>query len=365
MSDLIDFRCPHCNQRLGAKKETSGGQTTCPNCKGTVKIPDTAKIEQVLAVATVMNAPIDSTRRTSANESQTNSSAGLSDIRLQIGRGVVFPANTTFRDAIKDLYVFGSCLWGFLICVFCVVAVGTRLISAKHDKHETLAEFQIRQQKFAAGVGLNNDKYVPSTDLDFWDYAAVFGYVTVAIAVFSGGIAMALFLKCGEIRADRRINAERIADAVRRRAESHFAALRSLAPLLDAANRHLDEAIQRFQENAFGPFWDSIQEAVRTLDAFRHSANEVRGEYDEYHHTLSGYSHTFPVLPRYGDQLPNPISALQRLDQAVRLGQTNFQFATIWEQRRTREAVLVGFDTWADAVSQIAARVLSSFKAFA
>lgn len=335
MSDHIFFDCPHCNQPLWVKQDSSKRQTTCPICKGTVEISDTGQPSKSLAVASVINAPNDSNRRNSAKDSQTNSNAGLSDIRLQIERGVLSPVKTTFRDAINDQFVIGSCLWGGIIFFICTIAANARL-----------SPFD----------------YGP---IDFWDYAAVSGYVAVAIAVFSGGIAIALFSKCGDIRAERRNDAKLIADAVRRRAESHFATLRSLAPLLDEANRHLDEATQRFEENAFGPFWDSIQEAVLTLDAFRHSANEVRGEYDEYHHTLSGYSHTFPVLPRYGDQLPNPISALQRLDQAVRLGQTNFQFATIWEQRRTREALLAGFDTWADAVSQIAARVLSSFKAFA
>ena len=309
MKNRIDFRCLHCNQRLSAKKkkETAERQTTCPNCYGTVEVPDSMPFQ-----TTDRETPPHKTL--TAVDTETGASTSeLSNIRLQIKRGVVSPWTVESEDVYNDQFIGAAILWGLLVGGFCFAFPGPLC-------------------------------------------------VIIAVAVFGVSIWKTYFWNLREVSDQRMSDATAIADSARRHAESHFAALRSVPSLVDATNQHLKEANQRYQENAFGPFWDSIQEAVRALDAFRQTSDEARLEYDGYRLKLSGHSHTFPVLPNYGDRLPDPLPALQRLEQIVRLGQTNFQFATIWEQRRTREAIMVGFDTWADAVSQIASRVLASFR---
>lgn len=291
----IETTCPACGRSLRFPVDTVGKTRQCYHCRENLVVP-----------------PADPP-------------AGVGDVRLQIERGVVTPAKTTFRGVVNEQFIQWTLGFGLVIGLVCF---------------------------FVARGRLDPYYYGP---IDFWDYAAVLGYVIVAAGIFSGGFAIVYYEYFREAVALQRSLATEIAASARRRAELHFEALRSLPPLVDAANQHLDEATHQFSENAFGPFWDSIQAAVRALDAFRQTANKAWTEHHEYRDTLMGSSHTFPLLPNYGNRLPDPLPALQRLEQIVRLGQTNFQFATIWEQRRTRDAIMVGFDTWADAVSQIAA----------
>ena len=159
MKDRIDFRCPHCNQRLGAKSETAGRQTTCPNCNGTVDVPDAADRSKFLVIANAITIPTDSTRRINDQDSQTNSNTSLNDIRLQIERGVVAPANTTFRDVIiNDQFIRWSFFWGLVIGAICLI------------------------------LRTASDDFYYDRPMTFLTFA---GYVTVSAAVFSVGIAIA------------------------------------------------------------------------------------------------------------------------------------------------------------------------------
>ncbi len=45
------------------------------------------------------------------------------------------------------------------------------------------------------------------------------------------------------------------------------------------------------------------------------------------------------------------------------MGQTNFEFANIWEHRRTREVLIAGFHTLGEAVNNLTSVVDSSFYA--
>jgi hypothetical protein len=265
--------------------------------------------------------------------SETNSKDRIDDdVPLpQYRLGLVAPEKATIRDVLESKITTGTPYFELTVSGVCLIAVLAQL------------------------------NPIGERPPDFRDYTAVVAYIAGAIGV----IGIAYFYKLREIANRKRNDAMALSRTIRSCARSHFAALRSLPSLIDAANQHLDMADRLFRENAFGPFWDSIQEAVRTLDAFRLTVKKVHTTRDDYRLILSACSHTFPELPNLDHQLPDPLPTLQRLEKTIHTAQTNFQFATIWEQRRTREAVLVGFNTWADAVSQISARVVSALSAFA
>jgi hypothetical protein len=44
---------------------------------------------------------------------------------------------------------------------------------------------------------------------------------------------------------------------------------------------------------------------------------------------------------------------VNELRRIVRMGQTNFQFANIWEHRRTREVLIAGFRTLGEAINNL------------
>ena len=51
--------------------------------------------------------------------------------------------------------------------------------------------------------------------------------------------------------------------------------------------------------------------------------------------------------------VPNPSNIVNHFKSLVRQGQTDFQFATIWEQRKTRQAIVEGFKTLGEAIDQL------------
>lgn len=72
---------------------------------------------------------------------------------------------------------------------------------------------------------------------------------------------------------------------------------------------------------------------------------------------LNDREHTFPVFPVQLNTIPDPSDEIEELRRIVRLGQTNFQFANIWEHRRTREVSIAGFRTLGEAVNDLGATI--------
>jgi hypothetical protein len=126
--------------------------------------------------------------------------------------------------------------------------------------------------------------------------------------------------------------------------------------LANAAN-WLRKAETEFKDNAFSPFWDAVENALQELAALSDKAKKASGLADEYYRSLNGRTHTFPAFPANDSNMPNPSSAVSDLRRIVRMGQTNFQFANIWEHRRTREVMIAGFRTLGDAVNNLGSTV--------
>jgi len=122
---------------------------------------------------------------------------------------------------------------------------------------------------------------------------------------------------------------------------------------LSRAASWLQQAENEFGDNAFSPFWDAVENAAQQLAAFNDKANQVSRAADKYYLGLNGRTHTFPAFPASSGNLPNPSAAVNELRRVVRMGQTNFQFANIWEHRRTREVMIAGFRTLGEAVNNL------------
>jgi hypothetical protein len=133
-----------------------------------------------------------------------------------------------------------------------------------------------------------------------------------------------------------------------------------LPQLLNQARSWLLQAETEYQESAFGPFWDAVENAAGLLAKFDANAKQLSKNAVEYYRGLDGREHTFPAFPANRDTIPNPSSVLGEMRRVVRQGQTNFQFANIWEHRRTREVMIAGFQTLGEAVNNLGAAVEQS-----
>ena len=142
--------------------------------------------------------------------------------------------------------------------------------------------------------------------------------------------------------------------------ESSAVIASELPQCLSRAASSLQRAEQEYKDNAFSPFWDAVENAAQQLAVFNDKAKQISKSADQYYGGLQGRKHTFPSFPANSSNLPNPSSVLNELRRVVRMGQTNFQFANIWEHRRTREVMIAGFRTLGEAVNNLGSTVESA-----
>ncbi len=186
--------------------------------------------------------------------------------------------------------------------------------------------------------------------------------------LFIPGIWLAYLHYCSKNRAEiwrKRVDMKQEeAQQLTQRAAEVLASSVQLAsdlPLvLGEVQRSLREAEREFQERAFGPFWDAIEKAARNLEVFRRGVTTVNHNAGTFYKTLERREHSFPKFASRPETLPDPTALVEELRRLVRRGQTDFQFANIWEHRRTREVLIAGFRTLEDGISNLGHAISSS-----
>jgi hypothetical protein len=133
--------------------------------------------------------------------------------------------------------------------------------------------------------------------------------------------------------------------------------LRSLPKLLGEVDMFLDDAEAEFQDKAYSPFWDNIEWAALRLGEFTVSLKCLEKEVGSYNSLLHGQMHNFPPLAVHSVNIPNPARQTERFRHFVRMGQKDFEFATIWEHRKTQKVILEGFRTLGEAVNNLSLTV--------
>jgi len=129
-------------------------------------------------------------------------------------------------------------------------------------------------------------------------------------------------------------------------------AVATLPHHIRTADKLLREAEEEYNDRAFAPFWDRIERAAASLAEFSQSVDSIRAQTTNYHRALHGRIHNFPAL-RIDSVLPSPDATIREFNRLARLGQRNFEFASIWEQRRTRAILIKGFTTLGQAVNNL------------
>lgn len=142
----------------------------------------------------------------------------------------------------------------------------------------------------------------------------------------------------------------------------------SLPGTLNSANAHLDQAEVDFSEGAFAPFWDSIEKTVIQLGRFDNLMGRVKQNSARYSELRNHYEDVPPEFP-IGHQLTEKLgvgnSIAQRMKSIVRSGQRNYQFASIYEQRKTNQILGTGFRSLAQALDRVSDEVAASINGLA
>jgi hypothetical protein len=135
-------------------------------------------------------------------------------------------------------------------------------------------------------------------------------------------------------------------------ATSYQSSLSALTCSLSQAENSLKRAKTEYEERTYASFWDNVDLAAEALVRFNESASEMRKLTCDYAELLSDRTHDFPALAGFLKNDPDPRVILYELAKLVRLGQSNFRFAMIWEQRATREALIEEFSKRRKAAQQ-------------
>lgn len=134
----------------------------------------------------------------------------------------------------------------------------------------------------------------------------------------------------------------------------------SLPSLMERVSEEVRRARAEYAEHAFAPFWDAVERATRHIAAYRDIASGLNTRAVEYQRVLQGRRHDFGLFPVKSTDLPELEPRLAEFREVVRLGQTDFHFASIYEQRKTREVLIAGFRTLGDAIENVGHAVTQS-----
>jgi hypothetical protein len=133
---------------------------------------------------------------------------------------------------------------------------------------------------------------------------------------------------------------------------------------LNLAESHLDQAEVEFRDSVFAPFWDQIERAAIALGYFNNGVQTIKENSLQYAKLTKEYADVhhpgFSLAPQSVAKLGIGLTTANRMKSIVRKAQSNFQFATIYEQRKTNQILVAGFTNLAQALEHMTQRISDS-----
>lgn len=134
----------------------------------------------------------------------------------------------------------------------------------------------------------------------------------------------------------------------------------SLSQLAGNADSWVEVAEREFAQRAFASFWDAIAAAASNLAEFNSRTHKIIAHAHQHRREASEFEGTPQPFHIGMDTLPDASRVAARMQRIVRKAQTDFEFAVIFEQRRTNELLFIGFNGLTDAVNGLGDRLQSS-----
>ncbi len=130
--------------------------------------------------------------------------------------------------------------------------------------------------------------------------------------------------------------------------------------LVTEAEKQLGYSDVDFKERAFAPYWDRIEFVATSLAKYRNEIDSIKQTAINYNNQASKIASGVPAFVLPSQTQPDAEAIVQRLQSSVRKAQTDFQFASIFEQRRTNKLLADGFGTLAETINTIGQTMKSS-----
>ena len=205
------------------------------------------------------------------------------------------------------------------------------------------------------------------------------GGLGALLALLSGGAIVAVLARSDYQNAvdehSRRLAAER--QKRERSAEEEAARLtielrkelefipreaKALSARYESVVNMLLHARTEFDARAYSPFWDAVGHAKSELGLCSTGIQALAVRVKSYSTRLRGRRHTFPLAPILREEIPAMDAAFRQLSLLARQGETDFQFATILEHKKTRDVLVEGFSSVTQAVDGLALSFERSFE---
>lgn len=173
--------------------------------------------------------------------------------------------------------------------------------------------------------------------------------------------------KRNALRRAQRAEQRSLRDKAKQLVTSSQENLEHAPSLLEEVENQLDIAEFEFNDGAFAPFWDAIENTINLLSQFDASVVAVVRNYHTYENVVSNYQggKSITQFTVDVDRFPDPNKSSKRMIEIVRRAQKDFQFATIYEQRKTNKLLASGFASLADAITGIGDRLDASIESLA
>ncbi|MEI6222965.1 MAG: hypothetical protein WCP97_09470 [bacterium] len=129
------------------------------------------------------------------------------------------------------------------------------------------------------------------------------------------------------------------------------------------ADDALNTAGNEFFDRYYAPFWDQIEVATNQLASCNNYLHKINSHVDKYWSQMQDLDKEYSgqviscVLP---GTLPDLKGTATRLATTVRMAQRNFEFSTIYEQRKTNKLLYEGFSNLGDAIYSLGDRITDS-----
>jgi hypothetical protein len=140
----------------------------------------------------------------------------------------------------------------------------------------------------------------------------------------------------------------------------HHVLLKEIINLKTVASDHLNIAEMEYSNNTFSMFWDAIEIAAQDLDELAFLvwavSVKIKRDYDWLNSELTNFPPFF-----FLEAMPDVSDLISKYDKLVRRGFSNYQFASIWEARRTRESIIAGFGSLEKAIHGVGNSLRNEF----
>ena len=150
--------------------------------------------------------------------------------------------------------------------------------------------------------------------------------------------------------------------------EQSLVLFESMPEHLRTADEYLDQAELDFAEGVFAPFWDCIEKAARKLGHFDEGVRKINDSSSRYTGLTRQYDARppgFPLSPQSVTKLTIGATTAERMKRIVRNAQRDYQFASIYEQRKTNQILVAGFTNLAQALDEMTWRITKSIDGLA